>query len=265
MKKQKVSELEKFEELILLYKSEQDEKRKNVLYLNLVEELLLYVKKIVIGMNSLFANVSNDDLIQVGALGVLKAIQTYSPEGKGSFKTYVTKYIKGKILQYLRDKANLVKGSRYVAEHYSVIRDAIKQLSDEENNIYPSVEEISKFTNISKEHVQDFLNADLVKNTVSLDQSVYSPDGAETLADRIPDENDDSYEISYENKKIIEFAMKKLGSLDMHVVYRYYIEGVTKKEIASELGISQVQVGRIVKRALVKMYNIIKDGWNKEE
>lgn len=265
MMKSKVSDLERFEELIQLYKSEQDEKRKNVLYLNLVEESLSYVKKIVIGMNPLPSNVTNDDLIQVGALGVLKAIQTYSVDGKGSFKTYVTKYIKGKILQYLRDKANLVKGSRYVAEHYSVIKDAINELSDEDNNVYPSIEDISKYTKISREHVEDFLNADLVKNTISLDQSVYTPDGPETLADRIPDVEDDSYEISYENKKIIEFALKKLGALDMHVIYRYYIEGATKKDIASELEMSQVQVGRIIKRALVKMYNIIKDGWDKEE
>ena len=56
--------------------------------------------------------ISKDDLIQVGAVGVLNAIETYKVEERGSFKTYVSKVIKGKIFHYLRDKANLVKTPR---------------------------------------------------------------------------------------------------------------------------------------------------------
>ena len=73
----KMSELEKLEDLILSYKEEKDEKKKRILYLNLVQESLKLVKRIALGMYPLPSTISKDDLIQVGAVGVLKAIETY--------------------------------------------------------------------------------------------------------------------------------------------------------------------------------------------
>lgn len=262
--KTKISELEKLEELVIAYKLEQDEKKKNVLYLNLIEETLQYVKKIVFSMKPMQKNITIDDLMQVGALGALKAIETYSIHGKGSFKTYSTKYIKGSILHYLRDKVNIVKTSRFVSEHIVKIKEAITMLSDETGYI-PSLEDISKYANIPPEKVEEILHADILKTPVSLDEKIYTTEGSETLADRIPLVEDHSDEEYYENKKIIDYALKKLGSTDTHVIYRFYIEGATKKDIAEELNISSVQVGRIIKRALVKMYNIIKNDWEKED
>ena len=73
----KISELEKLEELILEYKNESDVKKKHVAYLRLIEETLKLVKKIVLSFYPFPGNISRDDLIQVGAVGVLKAIETY--------------------------------------------------------------------------------------------------------------------------------------------------------------------------------------------
>ncbi len=263
--KSKVSELEKLEELILAYKSEQDDKKKNVLYLNLIEETLQYVKKIVFSMHPAQNNLTPDDLMQVGALGALKAIETYTVRGKGSFKTYATKYIKGNILHYLRDKVNIVKTSRYVTEHNVKIKEAIAELTTKAGNVPPTLDDIAKYANIPPEKVEEILYADILKNPISLDEKIYTSEGTETLADRIPTEQDDSFEEYYENKKIIAFALNKLNATDTHVIYRFYIEGATKKDIAKELEISQVQVARIIKRALVKMYNIIKNDLEKED
>ena len=107
-----VDDLGLLENLITKYKTEIDPKKKQVLYLNLVSETLKLVKKIASGIHSLPSGVGNDDLVQVGALGVLKAIDSYKTEDKGSFKTYVTICIKGKILQFLRDKAYTIKPPR---------------------------------------------------------------------------------------------------------------------------------------------------------
>ena len=80
----KISDLEKLEELIIEYKKEHDLKKKHVVYLSLIEESLKLVKKIVLGMYPIPSTISKDDLIQVGAVGVLKAIETYETGARGS-------------------------------------------------------------------------------------------------------------------------------------------------------------------------------------
>lgn len=254
----KVSELEKLEILILDYRRENDVKKKHVAYLNLIEESLKLVKKIVLGMYPLPSTISKDDLIQVGAVGVLKAIETYEVEAKGSFKTYVSKVIKGKILHYLRDKASIVKTPRESLANLSKVKEAIDALSSDSNKI-PSVEEVAQYVNLPTDKVEDIMNIELIKNMISLDQNIYTSDGTETLLDRIQAEEDYNYEETYANKKIIEFAMNKLQKPDKSVIYMYYIDGETRKEIARRLNISATQVSRILKRALNKLYNIIQN------
>ena len=238
----KLSDLEKLEELISQYRKEQDAKKKRILYLNLVQESLKLVKRIVLGMYPLPGTISKDDLIQVGAVGVLKAIETYEIEEKGSFKTYVSKFIKGKILHYLRDKANLVRPPRQTIANITKVKEAIEELSYPDSKI-PSAEEIAVYVKLPKDKVEEIMNIELIKNMISLDQNIYSIDGTETLL----------------NKKIIEFALKKLSEPDKTVVYSYYMEGVQRKDIAKKLKISPTQVSRILKRALNKLYIIIEN------
>lgn len=254
----KTSELEILEELILNYKKEKDTKKKHVLYLSLVVESLKLVKKIAAMIYPIPSTVSRDDLVQVGAIGVLKAIDTYKSEEKGSFKTYVSKYIKGKILHYLRDKANIVKTPRETITNITKVRNAISELSGETSET-PSVEEVANFINLPKDKVEEIMNAETMKNTISLDQKIFSADGAESMLDTIQDDGDKNYEQIYEDKKIIEFALNKLPKTEKEVIYKYYIEGITQKDIAKNLGISAMQVSRIIKRALNKMYIIIEN------
>lgn len=262
--KSKISELEKLEEYIINYKNESDIKKKHILYLNLVDESLKLVKKIVSGMYPVPANVLRDDLIQVGALGMLKSIDFYSPTERGSFKTYASKFIRGRILQYLRDKGNIVKAPRMSAENINKVKDCLDNWSDVQI-LNPSSEDIATKTNLPVQVVEDIMNIELLKNVVSLDQKVYSLDGEETLADMIQSDYDSNYEESFENKKILEYALNKLEKDERAVIYKYYIEGQTKKDISAEMGISAMQVGRIIKKVLNKMYNILKEELFDEE
>ena len=248
--------------MIISYNSEKDLKKKHVLYLNLVEHALALVNKIVSSMYPYPKTVTRDDLIQVGAIGLLKAISSYKIQEKGSFKTYSAKYIKGKILQYIRDKANLVKPPRDTVENINTVRKYIESVGSDDNI---SAENIAKAVKLPVNKVQDILNAELIKNIVSLDQKVYSTDGIETLADKIQDLTDEEYEQRYENKRIIEYALNRLPQNEKTVIYNFYIKEQTKKSIAQELNISQTQVARLIKRALNKMYDIIKNEMNYEE
>ncbi len=256
MTEYKLSELERLEELIHEYKTETDDKRKHVAYLHLIQETLKLVKKIVLAFYPLPSTISKDDLIQVGAVGMLKAIETYKIEERGSFKTYVSKVIRGKIFHYMRDKANLVKTPRETLSNLSKVREAIDELS-ENNTKIPTVEEVSKYVNLPFDKVEEIMNIELIKNMVSLDQNVYTTEGNETLMDRIQAEESSSFEDTYANKKIIEFAINKLPPNDKTAIYMYYIEGESRREIAKKLNVSATQVSRILKRALNKLYTII--------
>ena len=253
----KISELEKLEDLILSYKEEKDEKKKRILYLNLVQESLKLVKRIALGMYPLPSTISKDDLIQVGAVGVLKAIETYEANERGSFKTYVSKFIKGKILHYLRDKANIVKTPRETLTNLSKVKEAIDDLSEGDF-------EVANYVNLPVDKVEEIMNIELIKNMVSLDQNIYSSEGTETLMDRIQSDSD-TWEETYENKKVIEFALKKLPEPDKTVVFKYYMEGSSRKEISEIIHVSPTQISRILKRALNKLYNIIENEMTTKE
>lgn len=253
---------DKLEDLINLYNEELDIKRKQVIYLKLVSESLKLVNKIVLSFYPLPSSVTREDLAQVGAIGLLKSIPNYKIQDKGSFKTYTSKFIRGQILHFLRDKANLVKTPRETSENINIVK---KYIESSDLNANLSAKEIAKALNMSTDRVQDILDINIFRNIISLDQKVYSTDGFETLADRIRTDADQEFEYKYENKKIIEFALNQLPQSEKTAIYRFYIEGCTKKSIAEELKISQTQVARLIKRALNKMYVMIKDDMNKEE
>lgn len=259
----KVSELEKLEELMKEYRTETDPKKCHVVYLRLIEETLKLVKKIALTFYPLPSSISKDDLIQVGAVGMLKAIESYKVEERGSFKTYVSKVIKGKIFHYMRDKANIVKTPRETIANLTKVKEAIEILSAN-NTLTPTVEEVSRYVNLPYEKVEEIMNIELIKNMVSLDQKVYTSDGGETLMDRIQADDSSSYEETYANKKILEFALNKLPPADKTVIYMYYIDGESRKDIAKTLNISATQVSRILKRALNKLYNIIQRELNED-
>lgn len=252
----KVSELEKLEELIIEYKIETDMKKRHVAYLRLIEETLKLVKKIALTFYPLPSSISKDDLVQVGAVGMLKAIETYKTEERGSFKTYVSKVIRGKIFHYMRDKANLVKPPRETLSNMSKVKEAIDALSNNNTKI-PTVEEVARYVNLPFDKVEEIMNIELIKNMVSLDQNIYTTEGGETLMDRIQSDEESNFEETYANKKIIEFALNKLPPADKTAIYMYYIDGESRKDIAKKLNVSATQVSRILKRALNKLYNII--------
>lgn len=254
----RISDLEKLEDLIYAYKNESDIKKKHVAYLHLIEESLKLVKRIVANFYPLPSTITKDDLVQVGAVGVLSAIEAYRVEERGSFKTYVSKVIKGKIFHYLRDKANIVKPPRETLENLSKVKEAMDKLSEYSDKT-PSAEEVAKMVNLPYEKVEEIMNIEMIKNMISLDQSIYTTEGSETLLDRIQSEETSNFEESYANKKIIENAINKLPPSDKTAICMYYIEGESRKEIAKCLNVSQTQVSRILKRALNKLYVIIQE------
>ena len=88
--------------LLISFKNANDEKKKRMLHLKIVEEAMALVKKIA-NTIALQSGISNEDLIQVGSLGLIKAIEFYRLDMNTKFRTYATYFIKGEIKHYLRD------------------------------------------------------------------------------------------------------------------------------------------------------------------
>ena len=112
--------------LLISFKNTKDEKKKRMLHLKIVEEAMDLVKKIA-NTISLQSGISNEDLVQVGSLGLIKAIEFYKLDMNTKFKTYATYFIKGEIKHYLRDKASIIKAPRELQELMFKINKARKK------------------------------------------------------------------------------------------------------------------------------------------
>ena len=194
-----------------------------------------------------------DDLFQVGVIGLIKAIDNFDITLDVQLSTYCVPMIIGEIRRYLRDN-NIVRVSRSIRDlAYKVLQakeKLIKELGKE-----PTIEEIAKFLNISREEI--VLSLDAIQDPISLQEPVYN-DGADSLyvMDQVKDKKNTD-ENWTENLTISE-AMKKLSDKEKNIIDKRFFKGKTQMEVAEEIGISQAQVSRIEKNALSHIRRLYK-------
>lgn len=248
---------EKIDSLIISYKECNDDKKKRMLHLKIVEDTITLVKKIA-NTISLQSGVNNEDLIQVGSLGLIKAIESYKPDLNTRFKTYATYFIKGEIKHYLRDKAAMIKAPRELQELVFKITTTAQKLT-EEGIEEPTAEDISKVLGISAGKVEEVMNIDKYKNALSLDQYFKGEDEDFSLLDKIPAGDYQEFINSYEDKIMISSAIKRLPPDLRQIIELSYYEDLNQREISERINISQMQVSRRLKKALNKLYELIKN------
>ena len=248
---------EDLDELLLTYISCKDEKKKRMLHLSIVETGMQLVKKIA-GNIAVQSGIPNEDLIQVGSIGLIKAIEFFNPEKNTRFKTYASYFIRGEIKHYLRDKASIIKAPRELQELVFKISSAVKHLK-EKGIEEPTENQIADIVGISAKKVHDVMAIDLCKSTLSLDQATSSVDDDDlTLIDKIPAGDYQEFMNSYENKIMLAEAIKKLPQDLQQIIEMSYYQDLNQREISEKIHISQLQVSRRLKKALNKMYEIIK-------
>lgn len=133
-------------EWLLTYKNAKEEKVKKQLQNLIVVASMPFVKKIACGLARRSTD-PVDDLIQVGAVGLIKALDLYNPEVGTKFKTYATYLITGEIRHYLRDKASMIKAPREIQELAFRINCVIKQLTEE--GVEPTSEQVAEVMSTS--------------------------------------------------------------------------------------------------------------------
>ena len=185
-----------------------------------------------------------DDLFQVGCIGLIKAIDNFDVNLDVRFSTYGVPMIIGEIRRHLRDN-NSVRVSRSMRDiAYRAMQ--VKEQMLLKNNKEPTVEEIAKEMEISKESLVLALEA--VVEPVSLFEPIFS-DGTDTIyvMDQVGDKNED---VNWLDEIILKESIKKLTEREKNILRLRFFQGKTQMEVANEIGISQAQVSRLEKNAL---------------
>ncbi|MDX8364768.1 RNA polymerase sporulation sigma factor SigF [Cytobacillus sp. IB215665] len=187
-----------------------------------------------------------DDLFQIGCIGLLKSVDKFDLTYDVKFSTYAVPMIIGEIQRFIRDDGT-VKVSRSLKEIGNKIRKAKDELAKQFGRA-PTVNEIAEFLSISPEEV--VMAQEASRTPTSIHETVYENDGDPiTLIDQIADHA----EAKWFEKIALKEAIHELDERERLIVYLRYYKDQTQTEVASRLGISQVQVSRLEKKILKQM------------
>ncbi len=221
---------------------------------NAREEIIGGNLRLVLSIIQRFTNRGEnpDDLFQVGCIGLMKATDNFDLSQNVHFSTYAVPMIIGEIRRYLRDN-NSVRVSRSLRDiAYKALQAKEKLTGDSGKE--PTIEEIAKEIEVPKETITYALDA--IQDPVSLYEPIYHDGGDPLLVmDQIGDEKNND-KLWLEHIAIGE-AMKKITPREKKIINLRFFKGRTQMEVASEIGISQAQVSRLEKNALMNLRKYI--------
>ena len=209
-----------------------------------------------------FARRSSDpveDIVQVGSIGLLKAIDLYDPQKNSGFKTYATYLITGEIRHYLRDKTSMIRAPREIKELSYRVHKITMELT-QKLGYQPTDEQLAHALQMPQQKLEEVIELDRRTSTISIDQTTSNEsDGRETssIADKIPDEKEKSGQEIFENRMLLDEAMNILDDEEKQIVTLCFYDGLNQREISERLEISQMQVSRKMKKALSKLFEYV--------
>ncbi|GAF12096.1 LOW QUALITY PROTEIN: RNA polymerase sporulation specific sigma factor SigF [Bacillus sp. JCM 19045] len=186
-----------------------------------------------------------EDLFQIGCIGLIKSVDKFDLSYDVKFSTYAVPMIIGDSAIFKRD--GTVKVSRSIKELSNKIRKTKDELTKELRRT-PTVNEIALHLDVTPEEV--VFASDANRSLTSIHETVYENDGDPiTLLDQIADHT----QIKWFDKIALKEAIRDLGERERLIVYLRYYKDQTQSEVATRLGISQVQVSRLEKKILEQM------------
>ncbi len=185
-----------------------------------------------------------DDLIQIGYIGLLKAVYKFETGYDVMFSTYAVPMIMGEMKRHFRDTGK-IKASRSLKSEISTLKKVQEQLTADAG-MPPRISEIAEAMGVSSEHVLEVMEAaSALGNVASLDNQLVEEEYDSYYRQASPENNLDSIMIKKE--------ISNLDDREKQVLVLRYYRDMTQLEIAKILGVSQVQVSRIEKRALERI------------
>jgi RNA polymerase sigma-B factor len=180
-----------------------------------------------------------EDLRQVAFVGLVLAARRYDPDQKASFSTYATATILGELKRHFRDKSWMLRVPRQIQETYLAIKAAREELY-QELSASPTIPQLAARLGISEEAVLEAMEAGDNFVPQSLDSS---PDEDGTGRD-VP-VTDPAFDATLE-RSLLTRAIPRLTKREQLVLKRVYLDGCTQRQVATEIGVSQMQVSRLL-------------------
>lgn len=206
--------------------------------------------RLVLSVIQRFANRGEnpDDLFQVGCIGLIKATDNFDLGQNVRFSTYAVPMIIGEVRRYLRDN-NALRVSRSLRDiAYKALQ--VKEAYINEHSKEPTIGDIAKALELPEETVTYALDA--IQDPISIYEPIYHDGGDPLLVmDQIGDDKSDDR--LWIEKVAISEAMKKIAPREKKIINMRFFQGRTQMEVAAEIGISQAQVSRLEKNALLNL------------
>lgn len=184
-----------------------------------------------------------EDLYQVAALGLVKAVDHYDPQRGRAFEAYAVPTVTGEIKRHFRDHMWTLHVPRRVQDLRNRVRSAAKELAQSGSGGAPTVAEIAAHTRLSEDEVRTGMEALECYSALSLDAAVAGSDGF-ALGDSLGDA-DPGYDLVIDRAAVKPF-LEALPERERVILYLRFFRGMTQSRIAEQLGISQMHVSRLL-------------------
>lgn len=192
-----------------------------------------------------------EDLFQIGTIGLIKAIDKFNPSYEVRFSTYAVPMIIGEIRRFLRDDGP-IKISRSLKETGIRIRYAQEQLTKELGR-EPKLSEVAEKLELTPEQLTEALEA--TQYLTSIHEELYQDDGdAIYVIDQLADREEDGRFLDH---LALSEVMERLPEREKNILYLRFYRDQTQTEVAQRIGISQVQVSRLERSALKKVKEML--------
>jgi RNA polymerase sigma-B factor len=192
-----------------------------------------------------------DDLVQVASMGLVKAIERFDPERGASFSSYAVPTILGELKRHFRDQGWAVHVPRELQERAALAERAVAKLTAEHGRA-PSVSEIAARLELGAEEVLEAMDAAGAYRAVSLDIPKRAEDDAGMPVAETIGEEEPGYDV-VEYGAAIEDTLEDMPERDREVLRLRFVEDLTQTEIADRIGVSQMHVSRIIRRAVERL------------
>lgn len=197
-----------------------------------------------------------DDLLQVGTIGLIKAIDRFDSDRGVEFSTYATPTIAGEIKRHFRDKSWAIRVPRRLQELRASISGVTAELTQDLGRS-PTIAEIAAKVGVTDEEVIEGLESANAYTTLSLDAGDSGDEGTLSMMDTLG-EDDDALE-HVENRESLKPLLAQLDPREKHILTLRFFRGMTQSQIATEIGVSQMHVSRLLNKTLVELRQRLTD------
>jgi RNA polymerase sigma-B factor len=221
------------------------------------EHILVELMPLVRALASRYAGRGEplEDLVQVGALGLIKAVDRFDVDRGVEFSSYAVPTIVGEMRRHFRDKAWAMHVPRRLKELSVRLSRVLDELTTDLGRS-PTVPELAEATGVEEEDVIDALDSAHAYSTRSL-HAPFDDEGEDNLFDKLGVEEEGYVEV--EDTALVDAGLEALDERERRIVELRFFDEMTQSQIAAELGISQMHVSRLLRRALSTMRGRIEE------